>query len=735
MKGQRGSPLDSLRRRILALLGVGLFTVVVPGSVLMLFEQDEARTRDRITEFHGPTLAATQEALLALDDLRLEPAPPAADRTEWERRQRLLFNQLEQRLRRIAELQDAFTWAEADATVRRLRGPLATIAAALDIGAEPQFGTLPLTVARLPLEQLRLLHQDEQANRLRGLATRDRVFYRFVLPVLVALLAGATLLAWQVWRGIRQSLVAEGELRDGLVREISERQQAYDARLRAEAELRLKDSAIATSINGIVIIDTAGAIVYANPAFLAMWRLPDLAALAALPTRDLWHYGEGADDRAAGMRSNGWSGEVTAIRGDGTRFPALLSSTAVRDDAGRMTHEMNSFVDLTDARAMQEQLVQSQKLESVGRLAGGIAHDFNNLLLVIKGYLEMALAAIPPDSETHHDLLEVDRAANSAAMLTAQLLTFSRRQIIAPVVLDLNEAVHHVYGMLKRVLGEDVTLSIATAPNLWRVRFDPGQAEQILMNLAVNARDAMPSGGRLTIETANVFLGEDYVRDHHGTAVGEYVMLAVSDTGAGMSAETLAHVFEPFYTTKVSGRGTGLGLAIIHGAVSQNGGRIELYSEPGHGTSFKIYLPRTLETDAAPLTSPARKEPPRGHETILLVEDDTAVRTLAVRLLERQGYRVFAFDGASAVLDWLPDAREPIHLLLSDVIMEGMNGKELADRVTSLRPDTKVLYVSGYTANVIVQHGVLKAGMEFLAKPYTRDALATRVREVLDRTN
>jgi len=285
--------------------------------------------------------------------------------------------------------------------------------------------------------------------------------------------------------------------------------------------------------------------------------------------------------------------------------------------------------------------------------------------------------------------------------------------------------------MLKRVLGEDIRLNAQTARDLWLVSFDPGQAEQILLNLAVNARDAMPDGGCLTLETSNVVLDEEYAQLHPGVRAGDFVMLAVSDTGEGMDAKTLAHAFEPFYTTKGLGQGTGLGLAVIHGAVSQNGGRIELYSEPGHGTSFKIYLPRA-DGEQAKLATMPRPQARSGAEHILLVEDDDSVRQLAIRMLESFGYCVHSFAEPAEAINWLKDGSHAIDVLVTDVIMPGMNGKELAEEVVALRPKTKILFVSGYTANVIVHHGVLKPGVEFLAKPYSREGLARRLREVLD---
>jgi PAS domain S-box-containing protein len=717
--------LETLRRRIAALVALALITTLVAGAVYILFERERRAVSTRVTDFHNPTLVAVQEALLALSELRLDAAPPASgDAGEWLRLQRRRLNELEQHLRTVRDLQRAYRWPEAASTVAQIERHLADIGKSLSAPPAPAFA-VPATTLDLRLDQLRLLHQDEQVTLLRRQTARDDTFSSVVAPLLAALVAVGAAFTWLVWRRIGQSLATEEGLRGSLVNEISERRQV-------EAELLLKEAAIATSINGIVITNAEGTLVYANPAFRSMWRIREAQPLASVSVRDLWRADTADGGDGIRLPETGWSGEVVARRADGTEFPALLSYTAVRDERGVVTHTMASFVDVTEARAAQAQLIQSQKLESVGRLAGGVAHDFNNLLLVIKGYVEMAQAEVPQDHVLGHHLAEVARAADSAAALTAQMLTFSRRQIIAPVVLDLNGVITHVRGMLARMLGEDIGVRVVLAADLWRVRFDQGQAEQILFNLAVNARDAMPSGGTLMIETANATLDNGYADEHPDVAAGDYVVLTVSDTGLGMSSETREHAFEPFYTTKLPGAGTGLGLAIIHGAVSQNGGRIELYSEVGHGTTFKIYLPRTSDADRQPAEPPDIGRP-RGHEAILLVEDDQAVRTLARRLLERQGYCVHEFAEPAAAIDWLRTGEAPIDLLFTDVIMPGMNGKELAAHVQTLRPGTKVLFVSGYTANVIVLHGVLKPGTEFLAKPYTQQAVAAKVREVLDK--
>jgi PAS domain S-box-containing protein len=384
-----------------------------------------------------------------------------------------------------------------------------------------------------------------------------------------------------------------------------------------------------------------------------------------------------------------------------------------------------------EKQALQAQLQQAMKMEAIGRLAGGIAHDFNNLLTGIGGNVDLALLDLDPADPLAVTLQEVRRAADSAARLTRQLLAFSRKQIIEPKVLDLNELIARLQQMLARVIGEDVLLSIVPAAGLGPVRIDPGQFEQVLVNLAVNARDAMPDGGQLMIETANVTLDDDYCATHPLAAPGAYVRLAVSDTGVGMDASVKAHLFEPFFTTKPTGRGTGLGLATIFGAVKQAGGSIEVYSEVGRGTTFKLYLPRA---DAEAVALEAERSPGvllKGAETVLLVEDETLVRDLALRILRRLGYTVLTASSGEEALEIGRARSERIDLLMTDVVMPGINGRELAGRLAPLHPETKVLFASGYTENIIVHHGVVEENLHFIGKPYTPQGLANKVRAVL----
>jgi len=393
--------------------------------------------------------------------------------------------------------------------------------------------------------------------------------------------------------------------------------------------------------------------------------------------------------------------------------------------------------DITSIRHAEEQRAQlesklhrAQKMEAIGYLAGGVAHDFNNLLTVMGGNASLALIDAPAGSAMAELLSEILKGVSSAAELTRQLLAFSRKQVIAPKVMNLNGLIGQMSAMLRRLLGEDLEFKTILAPDLGQVRLDAGQLEQILVNLAVNARDAMVDGGKLTVETANVVFDGETSQAGSQRPSGSFIMLAVSDNGSGMSEDIKQHIFEPFFTTKDAGRGTGLGLAMVYGAVSQNHGHIEVYSEVGVGTTFKIYLPRVNQDADAPQALPSAVTP-AGHETIVFVEDDLAVKHLGERVLVRNGYKVFAFAHGAEALAAVRAMEAPFDLLVTDVVMPGMNGRALSEEVRKVYPKVKVLFTSGYTQNVIAHHGVLEAGIEFLAKPYSPEVLARRVREVL----
>ncbi len=404
----------------------------------------------------------------------------------------------------------------------------------------------------------------------------------------------------------------------------------------------------------------------------------------------------------------------------------------VLDEGGNVVRIVGFMTDVSERRMLEEQLRQAQKMEAVGRLAGGVAHDFNNLLTVIMGYSQILTQELTPGSIMHDATTQIGSAANRAAGITRQLLAFSRQQVLAPRTIDLNIVILNLDSMLRRLIGEDIEVLTVRARDLGTVKADPGQIEQVIMNLALNARDAMPNGGKLTLETANVELDEAYAREHESVEPGRYVMLAVSDTGVGMSPETQAHIFEPFYTTKETGKGTGLGLSTVYGIVKQSGGHIWVYSELGRGTTLKIYLPRMDQPVEKPGSEKGSSLVQHNIETILLVEDDAQLRQLTSAVLSHCGYRVLAAGSPDEALALCKANHREIELLVTDVVMPGMNGRQLAEQVTLITPQIKVLYISGYTSNAIVHHGVLDAGLWFLAKPFSLAALVAKVREVLD---
>lgn len=418
--------------------------------------------------------------------------------------------------------------------------------------------------------------------------------------------------------------------------------------------------------------------------------------------------------------------EITFRTKSGEQRTALDSAELV-DIAGQKCI-LAIFKDITEQRALEKQLRQAQKMEAIGQLSGGIAHDFNNLLSVIIGYGEVLEESLPKDDPSHKNCQQITKAGRSAASLTRQLLAFSRQQVLEPKVLDLNAVVLHVEKMLRRLIGENIDLKTRLGRNLGRVKADQGQIEQVIINLAVNARDVMPNGGKLTIETADIDLDQEYVKRHPLHPPGPYVLLTVSDTGVGMDAETQARIFEPFFTTKEMGKGTGLGLATVYGVVKQSGGFIWVYSEVGHGTTFKIYLPRTSEatSEERPVSS---TRPTRGTETVLLVEDEEALREFTATVLTQSGYTVMSAESPDKAIDVAKQHQGPIHLLLTDVIMPGMNGRALAANLVATRPEIRVVYMSGYTG--FTHPGLLDSNAMLLQKPFTREALLHKVREGL----
>jgi PAS domain S-box-containing protein len=416
-------------------------------------------------------------------------------------------------------------------------------------------------------------------------------------------------------------------------------------------------------------------------------------------------------------------------RKDGSLVDVALWNAPQLDAEGNVVGGISVIADMTDRKRLEEQFRQAQKMEAVGRLAGGVAHDFNNLLTVIGGYTQMLLEAMQADNPLRPSIEEIDRASASAAALTQQLLAFSRRQIVTPQVLDLNQLVAGLDKMLHRLIGEDIELLTLCPPELPSVKVDAGQIEQVLMNLVINARDAMPRGGTITIETEVATFDE---RSPDGVGPGRYVVLSVADTGRGMTEETKLHIFEPFFTTKGRGKGTGLGLSTVYGIVKQSGGEIAVASAPGEGSTFRIFLPAVDRAAAAGVDGAPPAERKRGTETVLLAEDEVALRNLIRGILEGRGYSVLLAADAREALERCERHSGPIHLFLTDVVMPGMSGQDLATLATRLRPRLKVLYMSGHTDHAILEHGVLDSGIAFLRKPFTPEALLSKIREVLD---
>jgi len=508
---------------------------------------------------------------------------------------------------------------------------------------------------------------------------------------------------------------------------------------RAQEQLRQSEARYRTLVDGVrdVIFALApdGTIASLNPAFETITGFPRDEWLGR-PFEQLVH----SDDLplALELLSGVARGEPRPVnqfrirtrKGD-YRMGEFAATPQYRE--GQLASILGIGRDVTERLSLEQQLRQAQKMEAVGRLAGGVAHDFNNILTAITGYADLLLEDLGTTDRRRDDIAEIRKAAERAAGLTRQLLAFSRQQVMQVRVLDLNDVVADTQNMLGRLLGEDIALVTRLDPALGAVKADPGQLEQVIMNLAVNARDAMPGGGKLTIETANAELDDTYVREHFPARPGSYVMLAVSDTGTGMSDEVQSHLFEPFFTTKEKGKGTGLGLATVYGIVKQSGGYIWVYTEPGHGTTFKIYLPRVAGAPAQRASGPKASPVGAGTETVLLAEDEAAVRAVARHALERQGYTVLEASSGEAALDLAERHSGRIHLLLTDVIMPGMNGRALALRLSELRPDLRVVYMSGYTEEAITRHGVLEPGLTYVQKPFTPEGLARKVREVLDR--
>ncbi len=515
-------------------------------------------------------------------------------------------------------------------------------------------------------------------------------------------------------------------------RDVSERKRTEEALRRLESGFR---SVVEDAPYGIYSASTAGRFLQVNPALQKMlgYELTEELLAKDLPREIFRHAGEYQRLIEILTRMQEIKDiEMEWERKDATPITVLCSGRRVNDENGALAHFEVFVEDVTEKRVLEKQLRMAQKMEAIGRLSGGIAHDFNNLLGVIIGYSRVLKRELGPSNPLSEHALEIEKAGQRAASLTKQLLAFSRQQVLTPAVLNLNSLASDMKKMLPQLLGEDIEVSLVLDPHLGNVKADQSQIEQVIMNLAVNARDAMPMGGKLKIETANVDLDDAYTRLHSGSKVGSFVLLAVTDTGMGMDAVTLTHIFEPFFTTKERGKGTGLGLATVYGIVKQSNGYTGVDSSPGKGTSFQIYLPRHAgqpAIDELKLDSP---DMIRGSETILLVEDSEPLRKLVKTYLDSAGFRVFSAESGEAALELFTRIGVTLDLLLTDVVMPGMNGRALAEHLLPRQPGMKVLYMSGYTDTFIAGHGVLDPGTHLLHKPFTEEVFLRKVREVLD---
>ncbi|MBN1220313.1 MAG: PAS domain S-box protein [Anaerolineae bacterium] len=520
-----------------------------------------------------------------------------------------------------------------------------------------------------------------------------------------------------------------------LIQRVADQISGVLARLQLEKERRRLSAAIEQTVESMIITDTDGTIVYVNPAFEHVSGYNRLEAIGQNANilksgrhdeafyRELWK-----------TISTGrvWQGRMVNQTREGKFYTDETTITPIRNEGGEIVNYISVQRDVTHELELEEQLRRSQKMEAVGELTAGIAHDFNNLLTAINGFAELLLHRMEPDTPAYEMAGKILRSGQQAADLVSQLLAFGRKQIIRPQVLNLNTVVRNVQEMLQRVIGEAIELDTILAPDLWSVEVDPAQMEQVIINLAINARDAMPEGGKLIIETTNVVLDQDYVTDHLGSQPGEHVMLSVTDTGHGMSREIQARIFEPFFTTKDVHEGTGLGLAMVFGIIKQSKGNIWVYSEEGLGATFKIYLPRAAES-AHTLRQPIQlADLPRGTETILLVEDDTMVRELAARVLREQGYTILEATHGREALEVAQDHSGKIHLLLTDMVMPQMGGRALSDQIQERCPGIKILLTSGYSGTAMIRQGITSPDMVFIQKPFLPADIIRKVRQVLD---
>jgi two-component system cell cycle sensor histidine kinase/response regulator CckA len=586
------------------------------------------------------------------------------------------------------------------------------------------FGLEPQSVAIGYESFLALIHADDRAMVDAAVHQAFETHRPFAFDHRIVLPDGSE--RWLHGRG-------EVVLQNGTVVRMVGSSQDITERKRSESELRQQAHIVETISDAVIVMDVYGIVSDWNPAAERIFGYSK-AEMLGQPL----HRISGVENLPALERQLGeafktvgrWAGELPFLRKDGLQGVADVIVAVQRDAQGRASSVISVSRDVTERKRLEAQLQQAQKMEAVGRLAGGIAHDFNNMLTAVKGYTEFLLEGLDRTDPRRTDAQEIAKAADRAASLTRQLLAFSRKQVLQPRPLDLNGVVEGMEKMLRRLIGEDIHIVTRLDRDLHLVEADPSQVEQVIMNLAVNARDAMPTGGMLTIETRNVTI--DRVEANWAIEPGSYAMLVMGDTGHGMDAATQAQIFEPFFTTKPVGQGTGLGLSTVYGIVTQSEGHVSVYSEPGHGTTFKVYLPHVAASDTGPMLGPAMSRFPRGSETIVLVDDDEGVRAIARRILQRAGYTVLSAPDGVEAMRMINEAGGRVDLLLTDVVMPGLGGRDLVTRVRDTYPDLRVLFVSGYTEEGVRRHGVLDTESAFLEKPFTAERLTQKVREVLD---
>ncbi len=551
----------------------------------------------------------------------------------------------------------------------------------------------------------------------------------------------------QYLKQYNEALIRKLELKMEQLEKINRRlERDIAARRQAEAALRESEARFRSLVDAApeaIFVQSGGRFLFVNPATAKMLGADRTEDMIGQPLMDRiapeWH--QEVHDRIRYQVETGKPAplmEQEYVRMDGSRIAVETTAVPVQYQ-GRQSHLV--FVrDITERKIaeqerekLQAQLAQAQKLESIGHLAGGIAHDFNNELSVIQGYAEIALLKVDASQPIFADLQEIKKASKRSADLTRQLLAFARKQTISPKMLDLNETIEGILKMLRRLIGEGIILTWTPGPDLWKLKMDPSQIDQILANLCVNARDAIADIGRITISTGNTALDKAYCSTHQGVAPGEYVLLSVADNGCGMTKDILAKIFDPFFTTKELGKGTGMGLATVYGIVKQNNGFISVASEPGKGTAFSIYLPRHIGTEEEIALEERREPVPGGSETILLMEDETSILNVTTAMLERVGYQVLPVSSPAQALSMAERHEGRIHLMITDVIIPEMNVKDLVKKIMALHPDMKILFMSGYTSDVIAHHGVLDEDVDFIQKPFSMDGLMAKVRETLDR--